>query len=65
MTRRRNRVVLRSEQRAPPASGATSRQRVAAPFPKCMSATYQQQPTASEIDQQPGQGSGEQGPELS
>ena len=40
MTRRRNRVVLRSEQRAPPTSGATSRHRVAAPLPKCMSATY-------------------------
>jgi hypothetical protein len=33
-------VVLRSEQRAPPTSGATSRHRVAAPLPKCMSATY-------------------------
>jgi hypothetical protein len=40
MTRRRNRVVLRSEQRAPPTSGATSRHRVAAPLPKCMSATW-------------------------
>ncbi|KAE8794531.1 hypothetical protein D1007_30563 [Hordeum vulgare] len=42
MSRRRNRVVLRSEQRAPPTSGATSRQRVAAPLLKCMSATCEQ-----------------------